>query len=276
MVRMPESERTSLSDVENLIIRTPSGGESPLAQAARLDLGAAYTDITRVDGMRIISVQCNVIPELANINEVRHGLEIDVLPELASRFHGLTYEFAGRQREEARAMHELRIGLALALLIIFALLAALFRSYVQALTVMLVIPFAVAAALFGHIILGYDLSVVSIFGMIALCGLVVNGGLILNQEINRLIHEEKMPPELAVVAAGRRRFRPILLTSLTTFAGLAPMILETSSQARFLVPMAIALGFGTIFSAPVVMLLPACLRTTAHHAKKLAAPPPKA
>jgi multidrug efflux pump subunit AcrB len=158
-------------------------------------------------------------------------------------------------------MDKLRIGIGVALLAIFALLAALFRSYVQAVIVMTIIPFAVGAALFGHVMLGYDLSIVSVFGMIALCGLVVNGGLVLNVEITRLIEEEGMVPDKAVVAAGRRRFRPILLTSLTTFAGLAPMIFETSSQALFLVPMAIALGFGTLLSTPIVMLLPACLRS---------------
>lgn len=158
-------------------------------------------------------------------------------------------------------MERLRFGLLISMLVIFGLLAALFRSYVQALIVMLVIPFAVGAALFGHVLLGYDLSIVSVFGMMALCGLVVNGGLVLVQEMNRLTREEGVPVEEAVVAASARRFRPILLTSLTTFAGLAPMIFETSSQARFLVPMAIALGFGTLFSAPVVLILPACLMT---------------
>ncbi len=129
----------------------------------------------------------------------------------------------------------------------------------QLVIVMLTIPFATGAAPLGHIILDYDLSIVSVFGMIALAGLSVNGGLVLNQEINRLLRTG-MQLRDAIVAAGRRRFRPILLTSLTTFAGLAPMIFETSSQARFLVPMAIALGFGTLFTAPVVILLPSCLR----------------
>ena len=261
MVRLPETERRSMAHVENLIIRTPGGGEAPLSQVARLDAGTANATITRVDGQRIINVTCNVIPELANINEIRRGVETTILPRLCTDVRGLTYEFGGRQREEARAMAQLRIGIAVALLVIFALLAALFRSYSQALMVMLVIPFAIGAALLGHIALGYGLSIVSLFGMIALCGLVVNGGLILNQEITRLLQEEGMAPPQAVVAAGRRRFRPILLTSLTTFAGLMPMIFETSSQARFLVPMAIALGFGTLLSAPVVVLLPACLRS---------------
>lgn len=261
MVRLPLNERQSLSNVEELIIRTPGGGEAPLSQVATLDVGQAFTEINRVDGQRVINVTCNVIPELANINDIRSGVEALVMPNLSSEFRGLSYSFAGRQRDENRAMVELRIGLGIALAAVFALLAALFRSYVQALIVMLTIPFGTACALFGHALLGYDLSIVSVFGMIALSGLTVNGGLVLNQEINRLLSEEGLDIEEAVIAAGRRRFRPILLTSLTTFAGLAPMIFETSSQARFLVPMAIALGFGILLSAPVVIILPICLRT---------------
>lgn len=261
MVRLPEHERRSLSDVEDLIIRTPAGGEAPLSQVARLGMGTAYTDINRVDGQRVINVTCNVVPELANVNDIRAGVSAEVLPKLADRYRGLSYTFAGRQREEQRAMAELQLGLAVAMLACFALLAALFRSYMQALIVMTAVPCAVAAALAGHVLLGYDLSVVSVFGMIALSGLVVNGGLVLNQEINRLLAEEGLPIREAVVRAARRRFRPILLTSLTTFAGLAPMIFETSSQARFLVPMAIALGFGTLFAMPGVILLPVVLRT---------------
>ncbi|GMV95065.1 MAG: multidrug transporter AcrB [Candidatus Hydrogenedentota bacterium] len=261
MVRLPSGERRSLANVEDLMIRTPSGAEAPLGQVARLHTSRSFTEINRVDGQRIINVTCNTIPEIANINEIRAGLESEILPQLETDFHGLTYEFSGRQREESRAMDELKTGLAIAMLVTFALLAALFRSYVQALIVMMTIPFGAGAALLGHIILGYDLSIVSVFGMIALSGLVVNGGLVLNQEINYLMMKRHITVEEAVVAAGRRRFRPILLTSLTTFAGLAPMIFETSSQARFLVPMAIALGFGTLLSAPITILLPTCLRT---------------
>ncbi len=262
MVRLPLEERRSLADVEDLIVRTPRGGEAPLAQVARLKRGTSYKEIIRVDGQRVINVTCNTIPEVANINNIRASLETQVLPQLAADYRGLSYEFSGRQREERRAMDELRLGLAIAMVLIFAMLAGLFRSYAQAVFVMLTIPFATGAALFGHVLLGYDLSIVSVFGMIALSGLSVNGGLVFNQEINRLLRETDMSLEEAIIAAGRRRFRPILLTSLTTFAGLVPMIFETSSQARFLVPMAISLGFGTLLAAPVVILLPASLRMT--------------
>jgi multidrug efflux pump subunit AcrB len=262
MVRLPESERRSLADVEGLILRAPTGGEVPLSQAARLGVGRAYTEITHVDGRRVLNVTANVLPELANVGDVRRALERSILPALVAEHSGLAAEFSGRQREERRAMDRLRSGLWVALAVVFALLAGLFRSYGQALIVMAAIPFAVAAALLGHVLLGYDLSVVSVFGMIALGGLSVNAGLVLTQETNRLL-AEGMPLAEASVAAARRRLRPILLTSLTTFAGLAPMIFETSAQARFLVPMAIALGFGVLLSAPVVLVLTPVLRLIA-------------
>lgn len=265
MVRLPKEERRSLGDVEELIIRTPGGAEAPLSQVAHLREGRSYTEIIRVDGQRVINVTSNVVPEIANVNAIRSALETDVLPQLAADHRGLSYEFSGRQREEQRAMDRLKVGLAVSMVAIFALLASLFRSYGQAIIVMLVIPFAVGAALLGHMVLGYDLSIVSVFGMIALAGLVVNGGIVLNREINRLMIEEGLDAHDAIIQGTKRRFRPILLTSLTTFAGLAPMIFETSSQALFLVPMAIALGFGTLFSAPIVLLLPACMRSITKH-----------
>ena len=157
-------------------------------------------------------------------------------------------------------MAELRVGLFVAAAIIFALLAGLFRSYLQAIAVMGIVPVAAAAAIVGHALLGRDLSVVSLFGIIALCGLAVNGGLVLTQEMNRRSRVEGEGVFDAASAAARRRFRPILLTSLTTFVGLAPMIFETDPQALFLVPMAIALGFGTLVSGVLVLFgVPAAL-----------------
>ncbi|MEM9491567.1 MAG: efflux RND transporter permease subunit, partial [Myxococcota bacterium] len=260
MVRLPQVERASLSDIENLIIRTPSDGEVTLAQVARLRAGRAFTEILRIDGRRVLEVSCNVDPEVANVNDIRAAVEAELLPELRADYPGLTAGFGGRQREEARAMDQLSLGLLFALIVIFAMLAALFRSYAQALAVMLSVPIAVAAAIAGHVLLGHGLSVVSVFGMIALSGLVVNSGLVLTQELNRRLREEGETPWQATLGATRRRFRPIVLTSLTTFAGLTPMILETEPQALFLVPMAIALGIGTLVSGVLILLaLPALM-----------------
>jgi len=254
MVRLPEDERRSLADLENMIIRTPSGGEIPLAQAATFLPTRAYTEIKRVDAQRVLTITANIVPELTNVNKVRADLEAEVFPRLLATYSGLTFSYGGRQQEQIDAMRTLMRGLAISLLVIFGMLAALFRSYSEAVVAMTVVPFAIAAAFVGHMVMGYDLSVVSVLGIIATCGVVVNGGLVLTVTMNDMVRGGA-PLETAAFEASKRRFRPILLTSLTTFFGLAPMIFETSPQARYLVPMAIALGFGIMFSAAVVLLM---------------------
>ncbi|MCK4839830.1 MAG: efflux RND transporter permease subunit [Desulfobulbaceae bacterium] len=254
MVRLPASERDSLFNLEQLLIRTPDGGEIPLKDAASLTHNRAYTEITRVDGKRVLNVTANVVPGQANENMVLASLKENYMPDLLARYSGLRYSFQGRQREQRKAVKNLLYGICFALPAIFCLLAALFRSYAQGMLIMVSIPFGLVSALLGHIIMGYDLSIISIFGMIALCGIVVNGGLVFTVTANRLTDEGEEPIEAAYKAA-IRRFRPIILTAFTTFFGLAPMIFEQSIQARFLVPMAISLGYGILFSTIVILLL---------------------
>ncbi|HNO77866.1 MAG TPA: efflux RND transporter permease subunit [Phycisphaerae bacterium] len=258
MVRLPEDERRSLADLETMIVRTPAGGEMPLIEAVDLKQTRAHTEIKRVNAQRVLTVTANIVPELTNVNKVREDLEANVFPQLLANHTGLSFSYGGRQQEQIDAMRALIFGLGASLAVIFGMLAAIYRSYGEALITMLVVPFAIAAALLGHIVMGYDLSVVSVLGIIATCGVVVNGGLVLTVTMNEFI-ANGMPFEQAAFEASTRRFRPILLTSLTTFMGLAPMIFETSPQARYLIPMAIALGFGIMFSAAVVLLMmPAC------------------
>jgi len=237
--------------------------------AAELDYGRSFVEIDRVDGSRVINVIANTVTEIVNINDVRVDLLESVLPGLSSKYPGLEYSFEGRTREQRRAMDELWFGLIIALLVIFALLAGLFRSYVESLIVMTSIPFAIAAAFLGHAFLGYELSVVSIFGIIALCGLVVNGGLVLNHAINQFSSEEHLTLMEGTISGTKRRFRPIMLTALTTFIGLVPIIFETSAQAKFLVPMAISLGFGVLISAIAVLFVIPCLRLVVQDIKSV-------
>jgi multidrug efflux pump subunit AcrB len=262
-VRLPKSERQSLYNLEELLIRTPTGGEIPLARAAEIETGRAYTEITRVDGKRVLNVTANVIPGQANENKVLASARAEVLPDLLATYPGLTYSFEGRQREQREAFQQLLGGFAFAVLGIFTLLAILFRSYIQAVLVMVSILFGMASALAGHVIMGFDLSIISVFGMIALCGVVINGGLVLTVTANRL-REGGEPAHEAAVSAGVRRFRPIMLTAITTFFGLAPMIFETSVQAQFLVPMAISLGYGILFTTVVILLLTPALYAIHH------------
>jgi multidrug efflux pump subunit AcrB len=257
-VRLPEDERTSLHDLDQLLIRTPQGGEIPLAQAATVDWGRAYTEIKREDGSRVITVEADVEEGKTNANKVMSKLRAEALPELMERYPGLSWGLGGQQKQQAESMSALGMGFILALVLMFALMAIPFKSYAQPLIIMVSIPFGFVGALGGHLIMGYDLSILSMMGVVALSGVVVNDSLVLISAINTF-REQGMTPMEAVIAGAARRFRPIMLTSLTTFLGLSPMIVETDMQARFLVPMALSLGFGVLFSTFVILLLVPCI-----------------
>lgn len=252
-VRLPEAERTSESDLENLVVATPDGGEVPLYQVAEVSRGRAYTDINRRDGRRVVTVTSNVEPA-SETSKVLASMNAEVLPEVARDFPGLSYSFEGRQAEMRDSLLSLRTNYIIALLMIYVLLAIPFRSYVQPLIVMTAIPFAGVGAILGHLIMGFNLSVISIMGMIALSGVVINDALVMVVYANRR-RKEGMAAEEAIESAGIRRFRPIWLTTVTTFCGLAPMIFETSRQARFLVPMALSLGYGIVFATAITLVL---------------------
>ncbi len=253
-VRLPEEERRSEHNIESFVIRTPGGGEIPLLQAAEVTRGRSYTDIRRRRSRRALAVSADVDPKRANATEIVANLRRTALPELLAAHPGLDYSLEGEQREQANMVADLKDGYLVALLTIFALLAIVFRSYVQPLIIMVVIPFGLIGAILGHMALGYDISVMSVMGIVALSGVVVNDSLILVVAVNRF-REDGMDPFRAIIEGGARRFRPIVLTSLTTFFGLAPMLLETSVQARFMIPMAISLGFGVMFATFIMLLL---------------------
>ncbi len=253
MVRLPLADRRAVESLESLVLRTPGGGEIPLSQAAVLSPGRAETAIRRVDGRRVLNVTADIHEGQANANEVLARIEKEVLPGLLAATPGLSYSLEGEQREQRESLGALGFNFGLAILVVYGLLAIPFRSYLQPFLVMSVIPFGIVGALLGHLVMGYDLSVISVLGIVALSGVVVNDSLIMIVATNSF-RRDGATPEEAVVLGGARRFRPILLTSLTTFFGLMPMIFETSVQARFLIPMAISLGFG-VLSATVIVLV---------------------
>ncbi|MGB5373728.1 MAG: efflux RND transporter permease subunit, partial [Polyangiales bacterium] len=267
-VRLPLDERQSLYNVEELIVRTPMGGEMPLSQAAVVTRGQAYTIIKRTDGRRNISVTADVADEDANANDINAQIVQRELPQLLADFPGLSYSLGGEQERQAETMGALGLGFILALIVMFSMLAVVFRSYAQPILVMSAIPFGMVGAVWGHVVMGFSLSLMSMMGLVALSGVVVNDSLILIVSINRF-REEGMSTWEAVVAGGARRFRPILLTSLTTFFGLAPMILETSVQARFLVPMAVSLGFGVLAATLIMLLIVPCAYIILEDARRL-------
>ncbi len=263
-VRLPERERETEHDIESMIVRTPVGGEMTLGQAAEVERGHAAMTISRDDGRRVISVTAEVDDKIANAQKVTASIIDGTLPAIMERYPGLKWQLEGEQRERKEGMQALLIGFLIAQLAIFALLAVPFRSYIQPAVVMTAIPFGVVGAVLGHIIMGFELSIISMFGIVALGGVVVNDSLVLVHAANRFRDGDPdhglapIPVAEAILAAGVRRFRPILLTSLTTFFGLMPMILETSVQARFLVPMAISLGFGVLFATFIILILVPC------------------
>jgi multidrug efflux pump subunit AcrB len=196
------------------------------------------------------------------------ALKNEVLPELMKRYPALQFGFVGRQADMVESMKSLGIGLILALMGVYALLAVPFRSYIQPAIIMSSIPFGIVGAILGHIIMGYNLSVMSFFGIVALTGVVVNDSLVLIDFTNRE-RTAGLNPIDALRSAGIRRFRPILLTSLTTFGALVPMIFETSRQARFMIPMALSLGFGVLFSTFVTLGLVPCLYLVVEDLRRL-------
>ena len=204
---------------------------------------------------------------MSQTSQVQATLVAEVLPQLVKDFPGLSYGWEGRQQDMAESTTSLFQGLALALFAIYALLAIPFRSYYQPLIVMIAIPFGVVGAVLGHIIMGYALSLLSLMGVVALSGVVVNDSLVLIDYANRMARKGTCPFD-SIHQAGVRRFRPILLTTLTTFGGLAPMIFETSRQARFMIPMAISLGFGILFATSITLVIVPCLYSIAEDIRR--------
>ncbi len=253
MVRLPKAQRISEYDIESFMVKAPAGVDVPLGQVTEVDRGRSYTVINRRDGRRTVSVTADVVPQ-DETEQVLAAVRAEILPDLMRQYPGLDYSFQGRQEEMRDSVNALKYGFVLAMLLIYALLGIPFRSYSQPAIVMMSIPFGVVGATIGHWLMGYSLSVISMMGIVALSGVVINDALVLIDYANRLRRRGQSPHE-AVLAAGIRRFRPVLLTTLTTFGGLAPMIFETSRQARFMIPMALSLGYGILFATGITLLL---------------------
>ena len=255
-VKLPEEQRKSLHHLEDLVIQTPNGSEIPLTEVAEIEESQAFNRINRHNGRRVINVSMDAEPAGA-VNQVIAALNSDELPKLRADFPGITWTFSGSNAEMRDATSTLWSHFALALAVIYSLLAIAFRRYIQPLIVIVAIPFGMVGALIGHIILGYDLSLVSVMGVIALSGVVINDSLIMIDYANRLRGTHS--PLEAISLAGVRRFRPIMLTTLTTFGGLMPLIFERSIQAQYIIPMAVSLGFGILFATAIILVLVPCL-----------------
>ena len=255
-VKLPEEQREDIYHLEDLVIQTPDGAEVPLLDVAELIESEALAGIERRSGRRVISVSMDAEPAGA-VSQLMEALQSEELPKLREDFPGITWSFEGSNAEMREATASLWGYFGLALAVIYSLLAIAFRRYIQPLIVLIAIPFGIVGALIGHIILGYDISLVSVMGVIALSGVVINDSLIMIDYANQLRKNHSARESISL--AGIRRFRPIMLTTLTTFGGLMPIIFEKSTQAQYIIPMAISLGFGILFSTAIILVLVPCL-----------------
>lgn len=254
LVRYPRADRETVSSLHDMYIRTPEGTEVPFGTVAKLTVEQGLMKATHINFQRAAEVTAEANKDLVEPARVMADLQQRVIPALQEKYPGLGWGISGLAEEEAKMARSMLVGFGLALFGIYALLAVPTRSYLQPLIIMGVIPFGVIGAVVGHWITGYPLSMMSLMGVIALSGVVVNDSLILVDYINKAV-QSGTDTLTAVMEAGERRFRAILLTSLTTFFGLAPMLLERSAQAQEIVPMAVSLAFGIVFATVITLLL---------------------
>ena len=268
MVRLPKEERIQEQNVTDLLLWTPNGKEIPLTEVVKIERGRAYTEINRRNGRRNVQVKAEVSPR-TKAGDIVNDLKANELPNLVKQYPGLQYSFQGRQADMAESVSSLNLSFTISLLVIYAMLAIPFQSYVLPLVVIVSIPFGIIGAFFGHLLMGYDLSLLSLFGIVALSGVVVNDSLVLIDYANRLQQAGDESPFHIIKTASIQRFRPIILTTMTTFLGLAPMIMETSRQAKILIPMAISIGFGILFATVITLLLIPSLYLVIHDIREL-------
>jgi multidrug efflux pump subunit AcrB len=260
MVRYPKDERDSVASLENLLIRTKSGQAIQIGQVADIKLGQGLSTISRTDRKRTVDVTADVDSSKVQTGTVVSDITDNFIPKLLEQYPQVEFDLGGSTKEENTLIMRTMIGFAAALFLIYGLLAVPLRSYVQPLVIMSVIPFGFIGAVIGHILFGISLNMLSILGLVALAGVVVNDSLILVEFINRRQGAGETMDD-SIMSAGKQRFRAIVLTTLTTFVGLLPMLFETSMQAQFVIPMAISLSFGIVFATTMTLILvPCCYR----------------
>ena len=268
VIRYPEAERRSLGDLDNIRIRTPNGSEVPFGEVATATLRRGFAVIKRTDRQRALSVTADVDSTKANAEKILVALDEDFLPRLLADYENMRYSFEGQHKETQRSVGSLFRGFIIAMLLVYTILAVIFRSYAQPLVVMSVIPFGFIGAVVGHLIMGHVLSLISLFGLVALSGVLVNDSLVLVDFINRA-RRQGTPLFEAVLAGGQQRFRAIILTSVTTVAGLSPILFEKSVQAQFLIPMAISMSFGLMGATVLVLVLVPALYLLLHDVQSI-------
>ena len=254
LVRFPLGERSTIASLNEMLITTPTGRQIPLSNVAEIKPGRGPSEIRRIDGFRVLNVTADVDKEgtnmtvlVASINEFLDGLLV--------KYPSITYTFEGEQRRQAETFGSLQLGLIVVMFVIYCMLALPLKSYTLPIVIMSVIPFGIIGAVIGHWIMGYTLTILSMLGLMALIGVAINDSLVLVDYVNQRHRHTGENLRAAVERAGIVRFRPVMLTSLTTFFGLSPLLMDKSSSAQFLIPMAISLGFGILFATLITLIL---------------------
>ena len=254
MVRLPESERASGKNLHDFLVWTDQRKAIPLHEIVNVERGRAFTEIKRRNGRRNVQITANVTPRDQAVSIVQ-DLQENTLPKLLQKYPELEFSFQGQQADMADSLGSLKLSFVFAVLAIYAMLAIPFKSYLLPVIVIISIPFGVIGAILGHLLMGFGLSILSLLGIVALSGIVVNDSLVLISQAVTLEEDERLSAHEIIKTAAIQRFRPIILTTLTTFFGLAPMIIETSRQARILIPMAVSIGFGILFATLITLVL---------------------
>lgn len=254
MVRYPREQRVSLADFERIRIRTGDQAERPLTELAEINVERGYAELNRLDRLRCITVAADVVESQGNAREVVANMQAEFMPQLLKKYPSVRVRWEGQQEESEESLRSLGVGYFAALLGMFIVLTVEFRSYFQPFLVMIIIPFGFVGAVWGHALLGLPISMLSVFGLVALTGVMVNDSIVLIDFINGHVRDG-MPLRHAVVEAGRQRLRPILLNSGTTIIGLFPILLDRSFQAQGVIPMAVSMAFGQMLSTCIVLLL---------------------
>lgn len=269
-VRYSENERQQLANLDNVRIRTPSGDEVPFLSVAEVEYAQGYASIARLNGSKTVSVTAEVdtVSSKQNASAVLADMEETILPELQKSIPGWSYIFDGAQRQSNEAFSGLQNGFLAALAIIYLVIATIFRSYIQPMIIMITIPFGIIGAIYAHMLLGYDLFMFSIFGMVALTGVVVNDAIVLIEAVNHRLAEGKSVFD-AITEGGVRRFRAIMLTSLSTVGGLLPLIMERDAQAQIVIPMALSIAGGVLFATVLTLFFIPCLLGVLNDARRV-------
>jgi len=254
MVRYPEAERRSLINFREIRVRDRDGVERPINEVAELTASRGFSEINRLDQRRSVTITADVDEALANSDLITTDLQNNFLPQLLASYPEISVKWQGQREQSQESVGSLKVGFGIAILAMFVLLVLQFKSYAQPILILAVIPFGMIGAVWGHALLGLPLTLFSMFGLVALAGVVVNDSIVLIDFINSRLRDG-MEPMAALLESGQRRFRPIVLTSLTTIAGLAPLIMEKSFQAQLLIPMAASLAFGLMLATFLVLLL---------------------